>query len=145
MIYRTSWHKLDMFSWHKLDMFSCFSCFHMMGNMFLSSIFFFCFVSLKNHNRLWSFAFGIIENTNACLFCWRIVENHGRIWKCFYLISFFFGKPSHFGFFIVFQMRKFRRLETPAGKNPPHMCDNFRPVQPLNGRSVFQVHRIWDH
>jgi len=39
-------------------------------------------------------------------------------------------------------MRKFRRLETPAGKNPPLMCDNFRPVQPLNGRTVFEVHRI---
>ncbi|XP_015774481.1 PREDICTED: putative carbonic anhydrase [Acropora digitifera] len=39
-------------------------------------------------------------------------------------------------------MRKFRRLETPAGKNPPLMCDNFRPIQPLNGRTVFEVHRI---
>lgn len=87
-------------------------------------------------------ALGIIENSEACLFCWWNAENHGGRWKCFYLHSSFFGKPSHFVFFIVFQMRKFRRLETPAGKNPPLMCDNFRPVQPLNGRTVFEVHRI---
>ncbi|XP_068686300.1 carbonic anhydrase 2-like [Montipora foliosa] len=39
-------------------------------------------------------------------------------------------------------MQKFRRMRSPAGKHPPFICDNFRPLQPLNGRNVFQVHRI---
>ncbi|XP_068719562.1 carbonic anhydrase-like isoform X1 [Montipora capricornis] len=39
-------------------------------------------------------------------------------------------------------MEKFRRLESPFGKNPPLMCDNYRPLQPLNNRRVFYVHQF---
>lgn len=38
-----------------------------------------------------------------------------------------------------YQLSQFRVLEGRFPKDPPHMCDNFRPLQPLNRRYVFSV------
>ena len=40
-------------------------------------------------------------------------------------------------YFSVFQLNKFRKLKGEHGRKPPLMCDNYRPIQPLNGRTVY--------
>lgn len=42
-------------------------------------------------------------------------------------------------YFLVFQLTKFRKLKGEHGRKPPLMCDNYRPIQPLNDRTVYSV------
>ena len=42
-------------------------------------------------------------------------------------------------YFSVFQLNKFRKLKGEHGRKPPLMCDNYRPIQPLNDRTVYSV------
>ena len=45
----------------------------------------------------------------------------------------------YFNFFSVFQLNKFRKLKGEHGRNPPLMCDNYRPIQPLNDRTIYSI------
>lgn len=38
-----------------------------------------------------------------------------------------------------YQLSQFRELKGRFPKDPPDMCDNFRPIQPRNGRKVYAV------
>ena len=42
-------------------------------------------------------------------------------------------------YFSVFQLNKFRKLKGEHGRKPPLMSDNYRPIQPLNDRTVYSV------
>ena len=42
---------------------------------------------------------------------------------------------------VAFQLAKFRKLKADYGKKPGRMCDNNRPIQPLNDRTVYFVRR----
>ena len=45
----------------------------------------------------------------------------------------------YFTFFSVFQLNKFRKRKGEHGRKPPLMSDNYRPIQPLNDRTVYSV------
>ena len=44
--------------------------------------------------------------------------------------------------FVFLQLRQFRKLKAHYGRFPDLMCDNYRPIQPLNGRNVYSVNNI---
>ena len=41
--------------------------------------------------------------------------------------------------FSVFQLNKFRKRKGEHGRKPPLISDNYRPIQPLNDRTVYSV------
>ena len=42
-------------------------------------------------------------------------------------------------YFSVFQLNKFRKRKGEHGRKPPLISDNYRPIQPLNDRTVYSV------